>query len=77
MLLPGVEVKVNQPSYYNDGMGEVKITIQDPEARKDFYKQEDQNTIFGQSRETIRTRVESTDEIAVIVNKLLSQILQA
>jgi len=77
MLLPGVEVKVNQPSYYNDGTGEVEITIQDPEARKDFYKMQDKATIYAQSEERIRTEVQSTDEIAVIVNKLLSQILKA
>lgn len=77
MLLPGVEVKVSQPHDNNDGRGEVEITIQDPEARKDFYKKQDQNTIYGQSRETFRTKVQSTQELSVIVNKLLSQIIQA
>ena len=76
MLLPGVEVAVSQPHHFNDGVGEVKVTIQDPEARQDYYKSQDKNTIYGQSRETVRTKVQSTQELADIVNKLLSQILQ-
>lgn len=76
MLLPGVEVKISQPNYHNDGTGEVIVTIQDPEARRDFYKKQDQNTIYGQSRETFRTKVRSTRQLAVIVNKLLSEILK-
>ena len=76
MLLPGVEVAVSQPHHHNDGVGEVKVTIQDPDARQDYYKSQDKNTIYGQSRETFSTKVQSTQELTFIVNKLLLQILQ-
>ena len=75
-ILPGVQIENVDPIGANDYQGMVGVTIQDPRAVPFFYKNTDKSKIYGSARQINYTKVESLEELASIVNTLLSRILQ-